>query len=63
LPVVGKVTRTFVPNAQYACAAVSASWSKRSPLAVFFPSKPGPYQDAMPSTMVPEAGSSGGGNL
>ena len=36
---------------------------ERSPLAVFFPSNPGPYQDAIPSTTVPTAGHSGGGNL
>ena len=34
-----------------------------SPLAVVFPSNPGPYQDAIPSTTVPAAGISGGGNL
>lgn len=46
LPVATQVTLTFVPNGNFLCAAVIAYWLKRSPLAVFLPWKPGPYQDA-----------------
>jgi hypothetical protein len=36
------------PKGKLGCAAVSASQSNLSPLAVFFPLKPGPYQLALP---------------
>src|SRR5690242_9234717 len=47
-PVRSLVTRTLVPNGRLRCAAVRARVLKRSPLAVFLPWKPGPYQDAPP---------------
>jgi hypothetical protein len=37
LPVESSVTLTRVPNAQYGCAAVRASWLNFSPLAVVLP--------------------------
>src|SRR6202158_2307965 len=42
-------TRTSEPNGRWGCAAVSASLSKISPLAVLRPLKPGPYQLALPT--------------
>ena len=36
-PVESRVTPTLVPKAKRSWAAVSASWSKRSPLAVRLP--------------------------
>src|SRR3954464_11873231 len=51
LPVRSFVTRTWVPNGRVLCAAVSALVLNRSPLAVRFPWKPGPYQDAAPVWM------------
>src|SRR5258708_22265067 len=42
-------TRTREPNGRWGCAAVSASLSKISPLAVLRPLKPGPYQLALPT--------------
>src|SRR5215218_7155328 len=48
LPVRSLVTRTLVPNGRVLCAAVRALVLNRSPLAVFLPWKPGPYQEAAP---------------
>src|SRR5258708_33835772 len=48
-PFRGFTTRTMDPNGRFGWAAVRASQSKRSPLAVFFPLKPGPYQLALPT--------------
>src|SRR5579863_6292950 len=42
-------TRTREPKGRCGCAAVSASLSKISPLAVLRPLKPGPYQLALPT--------------
>src|SRR4030081_983353 len=42
-------TRTSDPNGRCGCAAVKASLSKISPLAVLRPLKPGPYQLALPT--------------
>src|SRR5258708_36466544 len=42
-------TRTREPNGRCGCAAVRASLSKISPLAVLRPLKPGPYQLALPT--------------
>src|SRR5829696_3889451 len=47
-PVRSLVTRTREPKGKLLCAAVRARVLKRSPLAVFLPWKPGPYQDAPP---------------
>src|SRR5260221_7800783 len=48
-PLRGFTTRTREPNGRWGCAAVSASLSKISPLAVLRPLKPGPYQLALPT--------------
>ncbi|KAH9390754.1 hypothetical protein TYRP_006338 [Tyrophagus putrescentiae] len=54
------VTLTCVPKGSVLWAAVSWwSGSKRSPLAVLWPAKPGPYQEHMPDS--PANGGSGGG--
>src|SRR5712671_8203477 len=42
-------TRTKEPKGRCGCAAVRASLSKISPLAVLRPLKPGPYQLALPT--------------
>src|SRR4030081_2742472 len=42
-------TRTSDPNGRGGCAAVRASLSKISPLAVLRPLKPGPFQLALPT--------------
>src|ERR1700687_5916733 len=42
-------TRTREPKGRWGCAAVRASLSKISPLAVLRPLKPGPYQLALPT--------------
>src|SRR5256886_10034024 len=42
-------TRTMEPKGRLGCAAVRASESKRSPLAVLRPWNPGPYQLALPT--------------
>src|ERR1700758_3835565 len=42
-------TRTNEPKGRWGCAAVRASLSKISPLAVLRPLKPGPYQLAFPT--------------
>src|ERR1700694_2947702 len=49
LPVRVFTTRTREPNGRCGCAAVRASLSKISPLAVLRPLKPGPYQLALPT--------------
>src|SRR5439155_525464 len=54
LPLRGFTTRTREPKGRLGCAAVRASESKRSPLAVFRPLKPGPYQLELPAE-VPTA--------
>lgn len=46
-PVAVLVTRTRVPKRRVRWAAVRAFWSKRSPLAVSRPWKPGPYHEAI----------------
>src|SRR3954470_18077733 len=51
LPVRSLVTWTLVPTGKVLCAAVRARVLNRSPLAVFLPWKPGPYQDAPPLWM------------
>src|SRR3954451_12711314 len=51
LPVRSFVTRTRDPNGRVLWAAVRALVLNRSPLAVRFPWKPGPYQDAAPVWM------------
>src|SRR5256885_294379 len=48
LPVRSFVTRTLVSKGRVLWAAVRAWVLNRSPLAVFLPWKPGPYQDATP---------------
>src|SRR5215204_7289095 len=48
LPVRSLVTWTLVPNGRVLWAAVKSWVLNRSPLAVFLPWKPGPYQDATP---------------
>src|SRR6267378_6293292 len=48
-PLCGFTTRTREPNGRWGCAAVNASLSKISPLAVLLPLKPGPYQLALPT--------------
>src|SRR5215813_5106520 len=52
LPFRGLTTRTTEPKGRFGCAAVSASQSNFSPLAVFLPSKPGPYQLALPTQVL-----------
>src|SRR6202007_1037321 len=49
LPVRVFTTRTNEPKGKCGCAAVRASLSKISPLAVLRPLKPGPYQLALPT--------------
>ncbi len=49
-PLSRRVTSSHVPNFNVRCAAVILDGSNRSPFAVFFPSKPGPYQMASPSS-------------
>src|SRR6266852_5306976 len=48
-PLCGFTTRTREPNGRCGCAAVNASLSKISPLAVLRPLNPGPYQLALPT--------------
>src|SRR5271163_3338828 len=48
-PFRGFTTRTMDPNGKFGWAAVSASQSYFSPLAVFLPLKPGPYQLELPT--------------
>src|SRR3954454_16091490 len=57
-PVRSFVTRSWVPNGRVLWAAVSAGVLNRSPFAVRFPWKPGPYQEAAPVWIgcVPSAG-------
>src|SRR5271167_3944060 len=52
LPFRGFTTRTIEPKGRLGCAAVKASQSKRSPLAVFLPLNPGPYQLELPTQVL-----------
>src|SRR5256885_7666726 len=40
------------PKGRFGCAAVNASQLNLSPFAVFLPSKPGPYQLALPTQVL-----------
>src|SRR5262249_56434811 len=50
LPCSGFGTRRQVPKGGVRCAAVSVPGRRTSPLAVFRPYSPGPYQEASPSS-------------
>src|SRR5882762_2739015 len=52
LPFRGFTTRTREPKGRLGCAAVRASESKRSPLAVLRPLNPGPYQLELPTQVL-----------
>src|SRR5215472_4517429 len=52
LPLRGLTMRTQEPNGRFGWAAVSASASNFSPLAVFLPLKSGPYQLAFPTQVL-----------